>query len=167
MTLAAIWAQDRFRVIGSGTGMLWRVPADLAFFKKTTLGASLIMGRSSWEALGTALPGRKNIVITRTAGYVAPGALVVSSIPEALEVAGQNVWIAGGAQIYAQTIGLVEKLVISELDFVAGDGVKAPKVDPEIWQLDEENSDHTWRPKSGDARWRVRIYHKNQGSIKP
>lgn len=159
MTLASIWAQDRNGVIGSGTGMLWKVPADLAFFKETTLGAPVIMGRASWEALGEALPGRDNIVITSDENYRAAGAIVVHSIPEALaQVEGQDAWITGGAQVYAQTIDLVDKLVVTNLDLSVGDGVKAPFIDPAEWKVDAAASDSRWRPQSGDARWKVTTY---------
>ena len=77
--LAAIWAQDSNGILGSGTAMSWHVPADFRHFKDSTMDCPIIMGRRSWEALGKALPGRTNIVITRTPGYEAAGALVVSS----------------------------------------------------------------------------------------
>ncbi len=85
--VSSIWAQDRTGVLGSGSDMLWHVPDDSAFFKRTTMGAPVIMGRASWEALGRALPGRTNIVITRNPSYPAPGAVVVHSLDEALEAA--------------------------------------------------------------------------------
>ena len=105
--LAAIWAQDSNGILGSGTAMSWHVPADFRHFKDSTMGCPIIMGRRSWEALGKALPGRTNIVITRTPGYEAVGALVVSSVEEALEVAREEtartqapyIWITGGAQV--------------------------------------------------------------------
>lgn len=170
--LASIWAQDRRRVIGSGTGMLWRVPADLAFFKRTTDGAPIVMGRASWEALGGALPGRDNIVITGRAGYEAPGATVVTSLDGALAQARESaarlgadtVWITGGARVYAETIDLVDRLVISQLDLEigadAGPVVYAPRVDPDRWRLSEALSDPDWRPRSGDARWRVCVFDR-------
>lgn len=159
MTLSSIWAQDRNGVIGSGTGMLWRVPADQAFFKEQTMGQPIIMGRASWEALGGALPGRENIIITSKMGYVAPGATVVSSLAQALaHVEGEDAWITGGAQVYAQTINLVDRLVVSQLDLEVGPGVKAPPIDPKLWRLDPAQSDSQWRPQSGDARWRIEVY---------
>lgn len=177
--VASIWAQDRTGVLGSGTGMLWRVPADFTHFKSATLGCPVIMGRASWEALGRALPGRTNIVITRNPSYPAPGAVVVHSLDEALEAAIRalppaedstsptsttrvhTVWIAGGSRVYAEAMDRVDELVVTDLDLdVAASGdagplVRAPRIDPARWVADPTRSDTDWRPRSGDSRWRV------------
>ena len=165
----SIWAQDRSRVLGSGTDMLWHVPEDSAFFKTRTMGCPVIMGRASWEALGRALPGRTNIVITRNRSYAAPGARVVHSLGEALEVATHSpcnsptptVWIAGGSHVYAEAMDLVDELVVTDLDLdvaarnASGPLVRAPRIDPAEWVPDPSRSDADWRPRSGDAAWRV------------
>ena len=134
------------------------------------MGCPIIMGRRSWEALGRALPGRTNIVITRTPGYEAAGALVVCSVEEALEVAREEtartqapyIWITGGAQVYAQTLPLLDEAVVTDLELdvaaSAPEGatfVYAPPLDPALWRRDESRSDSEWRERSGDARWRV------------
>ena len=88
------------------------------------MGCPIIMGRRSWEALGRALPGRTNIVITRTPGYMAEGALVVSSVDEALQIAREEtarteapyIWITGGAQLYAQTLPFLDEAVVTDLE---------------------------------------------------
>lgn len=178
MRIASIWAQDRNGVLGTGTGMCWRVPADFRHFKESTMGAPIIMGRSSWEALGGALPGRLNIVMTRSREYTAENGVVVHSLAEALEVATQQaahdgvdvVWIVGGGAVYTEAMEIVDELVISHLDLDvsqcseddAGHPVTklvyAPAIDPAIWRVDEERSDAQWRPVSGDARWKVVTY---------
>ena len=134
------------------------------------MGCPIIMGRRSWEALGRALPGRTNIVITRTPGYEAAGALVVCSVEEALEVAREEtartqapyIWITGGAQVYAQTLPLLDEAVVTDLELdvaaSAPEGatfVYAPPLDPALWRRAESRSDSEWRERSGDARWRV------------
>ena len=134
------------------------------------MGCPIIMGRRSWEALGRALPGRTNIVITRTPGYEAEGALVVSSVNEALQIAREEtartdapyIWITGGAQLYAQTLPLLDEAVVTDLELdvaaSAPEGstfVYAPPLDPALWRRDEERSDAEWRERSGDARWKV------------
>ncbi len=169
VVLASIWAQDRDRVLGSGTGMLWSVPADFAHFKTSTMGCPIVMGRSSWEALGGSLPGRTNIVITRSPGFEATGATVVHSLDDALDEAlraaadmsADTVWITGGAHVYAETMDRVDELVITDLDLdVAASGhtgllVRAPHIEEAEWAPDRARSDADWRPASGDARWRV------------
>ena len=168
--LAAIWAQDSNGIIGSGTAMSWHVPADFQHFKASTMGCPIIMGRRSWEALGRALPGRTNIVITRTPGYMAEGALVVSPVEEALDAAREEtartqapyIWITGGAQLYAQTLPFLDEAVVTDLELdvaaSAPEGsafVYAPPLDPALWRRDENRSDAEWRERSGDARWKV------------
>lgn len=134
------------------------------------MGCPIIMGRRSWEALGRALPGRTNIVITRRPGYEAEGALVASSVDEALQIAREEtartdapyIWITGGAQLYAQTLPLLDEAVVTDLELdvaaSAPEGsafVYAPPLDPALWRRDESRSDSEWRERSGDARWRV------------
>lgn len=167
--LASIWAQDRAGLLGSGTGMLWHVPADFAHFKSSTMGCPIIMGRASWEALGGPLPGRPNIVITRQRNYEAPGALLAYSLEEAInegiawatEHDAHTVWITGGAQVYAEAMPLVEELVVSDLDLCVpldptAPAVHAPLIDERVWVVDPTRSDTQWREPSGDARWKVR-----------
>lgn len=167
-TTASIWAQDRGGVLGSGGGMLWHVPADFAHFKAATMGCPIIMGRHSWEALGGALPGRANIVITGSREYRADGADLVHSLDEALERARSHaeasgaatIWIIGGASVYEQAMPLVDELVVTDIDCDATAGhdgpvVYAPGIDASAWDRDEERSDAQWREPSGGSRWRV------------
>lgn len=166
MTIGMIWAQDRNGLLGTGTGMAWRVPADFAHFKRTTMGSPVIMGRASWEALSDAapLPGRKNIVVTRRAMFHAPGAEVAHSLEEAIMLArwsSHHIWIAGGGEVYAEAMGIADELVVSDLDIEiehSGRAVYAPTISPSQWQIDPERSDTDWREKSGDARWKVTTY---------
>ncbi len=151
--------------------MLWHVPADFQFFKRSTLGFPVIMGRSSWEALGSSapLPGRTNIVVTRQPDFIADGALVAHSLDDAITIAhsdGDDVWIAGGAQIYAQAISLADELVVTDLDLTVSEDehvVYAPTIDDAEWAVDSTRSDATWRERSGDARWRVTTYVRRHG----
>ena len=122
--LASIWAQTADGLLGSGTEMLWRVPADFAHFKAATMNCPIIMGRSSWDALGRPLPGRTSIVITRNPDLKLDGALVAHSLDEAVRLGQEDarkrgsgrVWITGGAQIYTQSMTLVDELVVSFLE---------------------------------------------------
>lgn len=165
--IAMIWAQDRNRALGTGTAMAWRVPADSRFFKDTTFGFPVIMGRSSWEALGCKpLPGRLNLVLSRQSDYPVPGGKLAGSLPEAIEVASASsdlVWIAGGAKVYAEAMEFADELVVTDLDLeVSGRDhlVYAPLIDTDLWEVDEQRSDVDWRDRSGDARWRVTYYRR-------
>ncbi|MDO5671696.1 MAG: dihydrofolate reductase [Actinomycetaceae bacterium] len=158
-----IWAQDHKGLLGMNGQMAWHVPADFKHFKESTMGAPIIMGRTSWQALGGALPGRTNIVLTRQSGFEAPGAEVYATLEEALDACAgeEQVWITGGEQIYRLGMDIADELVITDLDLTVNtEGAHhlayAPQVDPKRWHLDKERSDIEWRPVSGDAAWKVR-----------
>lgn len=176
--VASIWAQTADGFLGSGKDLLWRVPDDFAHFKSATMNSPIIMGRSSWDALGHPLPGRTSIVVTRDLSLVIDGAEVVHSIGEAL-LCGQKdaalrgserVWVTGGAQIYCLAMDVVDELVVSILELKeeaqarvssCTSGVYAPEIDPATWQLDTEASDAQWRDASGDAlRWRIQVFRR-------
>ncbi|MEA2694283.1 MAG: dihydrofolate reductase, partial [Acidobacteriota bacterium] len=105
------------RVIGDGNRLPWRLPEDLARFKRLTMGGTLILGRKTYESIGRPLPGRKTVVVSRQPGYAPEGVLVARSIEEALERAGEgNVWIAGGAEIYRQALDKAERLYLTRIE---------------------------------------------------
>lgn len=126
--------------IGDGAAMPWHLPEDLAHFKRTTIGGVLVMGRGTWDSIGRALPGRRSIVLTRDRDWSAPGAQVAHSLPEALLIAGDcEVFIAGGGQIYAQTIEHASALVITEVEQAPASSVRFPAIDPADWaEVDRE-----------------------------
>lgn len=165
--LGMIWAEDKAQVLGAGGKMLWHVPADFKHFKDTTMGNPVIMGRASFLSLGQALPGRRNIVLTGSREFTAPDVEVAHSLNEALELCANTpqVWITGGAKVYREVMerGLADLLIVTQLDMTAmvppmSTVAYAPVIDPVRWQLDLTRSDENWRPKSGDAAWRVRYY---------
>jgi dihydrofolate reductase len=104
-------------IIGSKGHLPWNLPEDLRHFKKLTLGHPVIMGRRTWESLKGPLPGRENIVVTRTRGYDAPGAAVASSLDAALALcAGQPVaFVIGGTELFASALPLAAGLVMTEI----------------------------------------------------
>lgn len=173
--VVSIWAEDRGGIIGDGQGMLWHVPADFRHFKAATMGCPVIMGRLSFEALGKPLPGRANLVLSRREGYAPAGVEVLPTLESALskarliadEGAGCNIWISGGGRVYAESMGVVDELVVTYLDLeVNPDDAKhegrslvaAPRIDPQVFEADPARSDTAWREKSGDARWKVITY---------
>ena len=104
-------------IIGAKGGMPWHLPEDLQHFKKLTLGHPVIMGRRTWESLRKALPGRDNIVVTRTAGYDALGAAVASSLEAALALCASEpvVFVIGGRQLFAESLPTAAGLMMTEI----------------------------------------------------
>ena len=109
MRLSAIVAMASNRVIGANNQLPWRLPADLARFKRLTMGHTLVMGRKTYESIGRPLPGRTMIVVTRQRGYAPQGVKVAHSVDEALALAqgDDEVFIIGGAELYAQTMNQI------------------------------------------------------------
>jgi dihydrofolate reductase len=115
-----IYARAANGVIGKGGTMPWHLPEDLAHFKKLTSGCPVIMGRKTWDSLPPRfrpLPGRTNIVITRDGNWKAEGAQRAAGLDEALQMAGAvpDIWVIGGAQIYAQAEALAGRAEVTEI----------------------------------------------------
>jgi dihydrofolate reductase len=115
--ISLIAAMARNRVIGRDNAMPWHLPADLAHFKRVTLGKTIIMGRHTFESIGRALPGRKNIIISRQEGYRAEDCIVVNSVDAALDAADSDeVMIIGGGQLYADMLHRADRLYLTLID---------------------------------------------------
>ncbi|NBR83969.1 MAG: dihydrofolate reductase [Verrucomicrobia bacterium] len=109
----AIAAMSLNRVIGDGNKIPWHLPEDFKWFKQTTLGHVLVMGRKTFESIGRPLPGRETMVLSRT-GWSHPGVRTVASLDAVAELADERqVFICGGAQIYAQALPLCEELFLT------------------------------------------------------
>jgi dihydrofolate reductase len=123
-------------VIGRNGRLPWHLPEDLKHFKRLTLGHPVIMGRRTWESLDRPLPGRDNIVVTRRAGYEAPGAAVASSLKGALALcAGEPiVFVTGGQELFAESLPLASGLVLTEIQ--------------------REYEGDAWFPQFDRSRWR-------------
>jgi dihydrofolate reductase len=139
-----IAAMDRNRVIGKGGAMPWRLPDDLKRFKALTLGHTVVMGRKTLESIGKPLSGRKNVVVSRNPAYRADGCMVVGSVEAALAAAGSEarVFVAGGGELYAATIGTADRLLLTHVDAeVDGGDAFFPEVDPATWRV-ERREEH-------------------------
>ena len=125
MLISLIVAMASNRVIGNRGEIPWKIPGEQKMFKEITMGHSMIMGRKTFEAIGRALPGRTNIVVTRQAGYQAPGCTVVHDLKSALEScppAESEAFIIGGGQIYDETIAIADRIYLTLVPReVAGD----------------------------------------------
>jgi dihydrofolate reductase len=117
MNLSLIVAMSENRVIGVDGDLPWRLPADLKYFKATTLGKPIIMGRKTFDSIGRPLPGRRNIVVTRRDNWNHPGVDVAKSLDAAIALVSEasEVMITGGAQIYALAMDKVDRLYITEV----------------------------------------------------
>ena len=126
--------------IGKDNALLWHISEDLKFFKRTTTGCPVIMGRKTFESIGRPLPKRTNIVISR--GFTAPeGVIVVSSLAEAYEaVEDPRCFVIGGGQIYAQAITDADRLIVTHVHTVIEDAdTFFPAIDPSLWQVEERS----------------------------
>lgn len=121
--LALIAAVARNGVIGRDNAMPWHLPADLAHFKRTTLGRPVIMGRKTFESIGKPLPGRRNIVVTRNPAWQAPGTESAASLADALaRCDGEDIFVIGGATLYREALPLAARIHLTEIDAdIAGD----------------------------------------------
>jgi len=143
MKISIISAMDKKQLIGKDNGLPWRIPADLQFFKRVTMGKPVIMGRKTFESIGRPLPGRQNIVITRDQDYVVEGCDVVNSTVDALTIAGDvdEVMVIGGANVYQQFIGQADNLYMTRVQGEFEGDAWFPEIDFKEWVL-AENEDH-------------------------
>ena len=138
MITSAIVAMSSNRVIGKDGGLPWHLPRDMKFFKKTTTGHHVIMGRESFASMGyTPLKGRTNIVLTRNPFFITSSAIVLHSIEEALsfayEAGEEEAFIIGGGKIFDQSLHLIEKIYLTEvIAHVVGD-IYFPELDMDEW----------------------------------
>ena len=129
-------AVARNGVIGARGKLPWHLPEDLQHFKKLTLGHPVIMGRRTWDSLPRALPGRENIVVTRSANRDIPGASVANSVEGAIALcAGEPVaFVIGGAGIFAETMPVADGIVLTEIDRDYEGDVYFPEWDRSAWR---------------------------------
>lgn len=137
-----IAAVGRNGVIGDGTTMPWHVPEDLKFFKRTTMGHAMIMGRRTFDSMG-ALPGRRSIVITRQPEWWAADAETAHSLSEALALVGPaaEVFIAGGGEIYRMAMPLATRLLITEMPMSPEGTVTFPAIGAEWVETDRRSGE--------------------------
>ena len=125
--------------IGKDNALLWHISEDLKFFKRTTMGCPVIMGRKTFESIGRPLPKRTNVVVSRS-GYAAPeGVVVVASLEEAFaSVPGdvERAFVIGGGQIYAQAMSQADRLIVTHVHTVIEDAdTFFPSIDPSVWSV--------------------------------
>ena len=135
--ISLIVAVSANNVIGVDGGLPWHLPEDLQHFKKVTMGKPMIMGRSTYESIGRALPGRRSIVMTRQPGYEAEGCEVVSSVDEALAAAGdaEEVMIIGGGEIYRLFLNVADRIHLTRVQIEVDGDTRFPELDMSEWAV--------------------------------
>ena len=137
MRTVIVAAVGRNGVIGVDGGLPWRIPEDLARFKNLTMGGALVMGRATFESIGRPLPGRTNIVLTRTPRWSHEGVILAGSLGEAIDEAasqGQVAFIAGGAEVYRAALAVADRLELTEVDQEPEGDTWFPSVDWSEWE---------------------------------
>ena len=131
-----IAAMAKNRVIGVDNRLPWRLPADLKHFKRTTLGHAVIMGRKNYESIGRPLPERRNIVVTTTRGYQAPGCIIVHNLDDAIAAAGDDpeIFVIGGARIYEQMLPRAQRLYLTLIEADIRGDTLFPEFDSGQWR---------------------------------
>lgn len=134
--ICIIAALARNRTIGLGNAMPWRLPEDLKRFRRLTMGHAVIMGRKTFESIGTPLTGRNNIVITRSQSWSQPGCLVAHSLEAALAAAdgSRDAFVIGGAQIYALALPRASRLYMTEIERDFEGDAFFPRFDRSQWR---------------------------------
>jgi dihydrofolate reductase len=134
--ISLIVAMGQDGVIGLHNRLPWRLPADLAHFKRITMGKPIVMGRKTWESLPGVLPGRRHIVITRDESYQADSCTLVHSIDEAIAAAGEvdEIMIVGGVTIYRVFLPLADRFYLTRVDAEIEGDAYFPEVDWDQWR---------------------------------
>jgi len=150
MKLSLIWAMDKNRLIGRENALPWSLPADMAWFKKNTMGKPILMGRKTYESIGRPLPGRVNLILSKQADLKIAGCVVVASLAEAKKAVPDavEIMVIGGAEIYALLFDQADRLYITEIDSTFEGDAWFPVFDHSAWQIitsdchvaDEKNS---------------------------
>jgi len=133
--LSFIVAIAKQRVIGYRNGMPWHLPAELAYFKRTTMGHPIIMGRKTYESIGRPLPGRRNIVVSRNSDFHGEGIEVAHSLDAAIALcAGRDAFVIGGATLFAEALEHADRLFITEIDAAPEGDTFFPPISTQQWR---------------------------------
>ncbi|WP_135079956.1 dihydrofolate reductase [Terasakiella sp. SH-1] len=158
MRISMIVAVAENGAIGKDNKMLWHIPEDFKYFKTTTMGKPIIMGRKTYESIGRPLPGRLNIVITRDETWSVEGVSVVHSLDEAIELAkqdkGEEIFIIGGGTIYAQAMPMATRIHFTEIHRAYDADAHFPPLDTSLWQ-EISREDH-----AGDPDYSFVVYER-------
>lgn len=161
--IAAVGANN---VIGKDGDMPWRIPSDFAWFKRSTMGKPMIMGRKQFETFPKPLAGRPHIVVTRQKDYAPEGVSVVHDLDAAYalaarladEAGGDEIMVIGGGDIYAQAMARADRLYISHVELSPDGDVRFPAIDPAIWVV--VDTPEVTPSEKDAAPYRIKIYQR-------
>jgi dihydrofolate reductase len=158
--VALIWAQADRGVIGKDGSIPWRLPEDQARFKELTVGATVLMGRLTWESLPASvrpLPGRRNLVLTSDPGWFADGAERVGSVEEAVELTEGDLWVIGGAGVYLAALAVADRAVVTYINLACDGDVFAPELSSG-WRPALAGA---WETSAAGLRYKVTTYERD------
>ena len=170
--IAVIAAVARNGVIGADGGMPWRLSTDLRRFKALTLGHPVVMGRGTFAAMGRALPGRTNIVISRNPAFAADGVNVAASLDAGLEQATaearaagvDTVFVIGGGQVYDAALSRADRLHITHVEASPEGDTRFPTIDPATWGVISEEAVPAGEKDTAPTRYTVYRRRRNAAS---
>lgn len=142
--LSMIVAMDAARGIGINNALPWHLPEDLAHFKRLTSGHAIVMGRKTFDSIGRVLPNRRHIIVTRNQDWSHENVQVAHSLEEAVRmVAGSPAFIIGGAQVFEESMGMADQLIVTEIARTFECDTFFPPIDPEKWQETARETHHS------------------------
>ncbi|MGI8761951.1 MAG: dihydrofolate reductase [Jatrophihabitantaceae bacterium] len=163
--IGLVWAQAANGVIGRDGALPWHLPEDLAHFRSLTAGATVVMGRRTWDSLPPRfrpLPGRRNLVLTRDPAWHAAGASAVHELGAALQ---GDVWVIGGADVYAAALPRADRVVRTELRASVDGDALAPELDGS-WQLAASDPGEGWHESAAGFSYRIRTYARGSAPVR-
>ncbi len=162
MIISLIAALGRNRQLGKDNQMLWHIKEDFKHFKETTMGHTLLMGRKTFESIGRPLPGRETFILTRDKDYHQEKCHTVHSLEEAYskakEMGESELFVAGGGEVYRQTLAVADKLILSFVDFDGEADAFFPEVDFTQWKKIDSK---TFAATEKTLAWELATYQKD------
>jgi dihydrofolate reductase len=167
IALVHVVAMAENRVIGNAGRLPWRLKSELRHFRSVTMGKPLLMGRKTFSSIGKPLAGRTNIVLSRDPKFASPGLLVANTLDAALTVARgdalrrgvDEICVIGGADIYVQTMPVVDRLIVTLVHLDTKGDVRFPQIDSSVWK-ETSRSEHAAGPDD-EASFTIIVYEKS------
>ncbi|MGY1822855.1 dihydrofolate reductase [Geodermatophilus sp. SYSU D00079] len=163
MTVGLVWAQAHGGVIGAGGALPWHLPEDLRAFRALTTGATVVMGRRTWESLPERfrpLPGRRNVVLTADPSWAADDAHRASSVAQVLAERDGDLWVIGGGQVYAAFLPFADRVVVTDVDTRVDGDTWAPELGAE-WRVVSRRPAEGWSTSSTGLRYAISDHRRS------